>query len=269
MSTLYLVGTPIGNLADMTYRGVETLKNVDVIASEDTRHTRILLNHYGIKKPLISYYKHKEEEGAQEIMALLDDGKDVALVTDAGMPSVSDPGAVLVRALREHGYNMAVVPGPTAVASAVALAGLKSNGFAFIGFLPEKTKDKDRVIERADTSCLPIVLYVAPHDVQDTLGYLYSKLGSRNIYVVKEITKIHETVYTGRLGDINVDNLRGEFVFIVDVKDQDDTPSLEVLVAEVEDLIKNGTSKKDAVKMVAKARGVSKNALYDAVHQDN
>ncbi len=267
MSTLYLVGTPIGNLEDMTYRGVETLKSVDVIASEDTRHTKILLNHYGIKKPLISYYKQKEEEGAREIMALMDEGKDVALVTDAGMPSVSDPGAVLVRVLREGGYKVTVVPGPTAVASAIALAGLRSTGFLFLGFLPDKKKDRDKLVDNANKCCQPIVLYVAPHDVQATLGYLYGKLGSRNVYVIKEITKIYETVYTGRLGDISIDNLKGEFVFIIDVMDKPRELDMAELVDKVEELIKNGTSKKDAVKLVATEYSVSKNALYEAVHQ--
>ncbi len=267
MSICYLVGTPIGNLEDITFRAVETLRSVDVIASEDTRHTRILLNHYNIKKPLISYYKHKEEEGAKEIIGLLDEGKSVALVTDAGMPSVSDPGAVLVRVLRDSGHKVTVVPGPTAVASAIALAGLKSNGFIFLGFLPEKKKDKDTVLKEADGANQPMVLYVAPHDVQDTLGYLYELFGSRNIYVIKEITKMYEKVYTGRLGDIEIDNLKGEFVFIIDKKDKEEVVDMSLYVAEVNELIKNGTSKKDAVKLVAKMRGVSKNTLYDLVHQ--
>ncbi len=267
MSTLYLVGTPIGNLEDMTYRGVETLKSVDVIASEDTRHTRILLSHYDIKKPLISYYKQKEVEGTEEIIRLLDQGKAVALVTDAGMPAVSDPGAVLVRTLREKGYAVTVVPGPTAVTSAVALSGLKSNGFLFLGFLPEKNKDRDRLLIDATKSNQPIVIYVAPHDVQETLGYLYDKLGSRKVHVIKEITKVHETVYSGRLGDIAVDNLRGEFVFVIDVEDEDTVVDMTALIEEVTDLIKNGISKKDAVKIVSKEHGVSKNVLYDAVHQ--
>ncbi len=269
MSKCYLVGTPIGNLDDMTFRGVETLKSVDIIASEDTRHTRILLNHYGIKKPLISYYKHKEEEGAQEIISLLREGKSVALVTDAGMPSVSDPGAVLVRALRENGLDLTVVPGPTAIASAIALAGLKSTGFLFLGFLPEKKKDKDILVKNADAANQPIVLYVAPHDIQDTLGYLYEILGDRKVYIVKEITKLHEKVYTGRLGDIEVDNYKGEFVFIIDKRDKEVVVDMSIYVTEVNTLIKNGTSKKDAVKLVSKMRGVSKNTLYELVHLED
>src|SRR5574344_667999 len=144
---LFIVGTPIGNLEDVTLRALDTLKNADVIACEDTRHTLALLNKYEIKKPLISYYKQKEREGAEQITALLDGGKNVALVSDAGMPCISDPGAVLVRKMLEENYSYTVIPGANAAVSAVALCGT-DGGFAFVGFLPEKAKDKKKTLEK-------------------------------------------------------------------------------------------------------------------------
>ena len=147
MATLYLVGTPIGNLEDITLRALNTLKAVDVIACEDTRHSQILLTHYGIKKRLISCYKEKELRASENIIALLSEGKDVALITDAGMPCVSDPGAVVVREVREAGYDVKVVPGATACVSALALTGITRRGFCFLGFLPDKRKDRDAMLE--------------------------------------------------------------------------------------------------------------------------
>lgn len=262
MSKCYIVGTPIGNLGDITLRALETLRSVDVIASEDTRHTAILLNKYGIKKPLISYYKQKEREGADEICALINSGKSVALVTDAGMPCVSDPGAVLVRVLSERNVPCEIVPGASAVTSAVALAGLYGNGFTFLGFLPDKKKDCDELLMRAKSAACPLVVFSAPHDLPKRLSYLYEKLGARRVAVVKEMTKIHETVYRGRLGSVNIDDPRGEFVIVVDEPDESsetfaDTPEEAVLK-----LIAAGMPKNEALKTVAAERGIKKSDLY-------
>ena len=187
--TLYLVGTPIGNLGDITFRAVETLKSVDFIACEDTRHTLKLLNFYEIKKPLISYYKQKENEGSEHLIELLSQGKNVALVSDAGMPCISDPGSVVARKARERGYAVTTVPGPTAVTSAAALCGLES-GFAFIGFLPEKNKDAESLLSSYVSCPIPLVFYVAPHDLERTLSKLHAVLGSRKYHAVKELTKM-------------------------------------------------------------------------------
>ncbi|MFI3229893.1 MAG: 16S rRNA (cytidine(1402)-2'-O)-methyltransferase [Bacillota bacterium] len=259
--TLYLVGTPIGNLKDITYRAVETLGAVDIIASEDTRHTRILLDHYGIKKPLISYHMHKEREGTEEIIDILMQDKSVALVSDAGMPCISDPGAILVAEIHKRGLDVKVVPGATAVASAVALSGASTGGFTFVGFLPEKLKDKKAIVENLKTIAMPLVFYSAPHDLEKTISFLFDALGDRKLWAVKEITKMFETVYIGSLSNINIANMRGEFVLIVDganvTKDEIDIKS------ELQILLDNGSSKSQAVKDIAKKYGIAKNKVYE------
>lgn len=259
----YIVGTPIGNLKDITLRALDTLKAVDVIASEDTRKSLILLNAYGIKKPLISYYKHKEREGAEQIIAILDGEKSVALITDAGMPSISDPGAILIAALRERGYKVEAVPGATAVTTAVSLCGLDKDGFAFIGFLPPKKKDRDAIINNLKDIMLPLVLYCAPHDLDQTLEYLYTALGERRVWAAKELTKLYETVYEGRLGNIDIDNKKGEFVLIIDAADapkQDDRNINNLIKAYVQ----QGLSRSQAAKRVAEDTGLPKNTVYQA-----
>ncbi len=260
--TLYLVGTPIGNLKDITYRAVETLQNVDIIASEDTRHTRVLLDHYGIKKRLISYHMHKEREGTEEIIDILMQDKSVALVSDAGMPCISDPGAILVAEIHKMGLDVKVVPGATAVTSAMALTGSSFGGFAFLGFMPEKLKDKKAMIANVKDVELSLVFYVAPHDLEKTIAFLLQELGDRKVWAVKEITKVFETVYFGSLSNINVANTKGEFVLIVDgaskqVEEVD-------LALELSKLLQNGVSKSQAVKEVAKKYGIAKNKVYDA-----
>lgn len=161
--TLYIVGTPIGNLKDITYRAVETLKSVDIIACEDTRHSRTLLDAYGISAPLVSYYKQKEREGSEQLVKKLLDGKNIALITDAGMPAISDPGAILVSEARNSGVTVTVVPGPTAVASAMALSGYLDGGFTFLGFLPEKRKDKSGCFVRTEkqSACFGVLRFAA------------------------------------------------------------------------------------------------------------
>lgn len=259
----YIVGTPIGNLKDITLRALEALKSVDVIASEDTRKSSVLLAAYDIKKPLISYHKHKEREGTEEITALLEQGKSVALITDAGMPGISDPGAILVRTLRERGYKVESVPGPTAVTTAVSLAGIEKNGFVFAGFLPEKKRDKDKIIENIKNVCLPLVFYAAPHDLDATLAYLYDKLGDRKAYAIKELTKMFETVYEGSLGNLDIANKKGEFVLVVDgaeEREAEDKDIIELLTK----YLNAGISRSEAVKRVALETGAPKNSVYTA-----
>lgn len=259
---LFIVGTPIGNMKDITLRALDTLKEVDVIATEDTRHTRILLSNYAIEKPLVSYYKQKEREGTEKIIGLLYEGKNVALVTDAGMPSISDPGAILVEAVHNEGLDVCVIPGATAVTSAIALAGLpKAKGFVFCGFLPEKTGDKNAILDNLAAVKLPLVFYVAPHDLDRIIAYLYSKLGDRKVWACKELTKIYETVYFGTLRNIKIENVKGEFVLIVD--EAEDVSYEDVDVSSLlKEKIAAGLSKSDAVKAVAKETGLSKNAVY-------
>ncbi len=258
--TLYVVGTPIGNLQDITLRALETLKSVDLIACEDTRHTLILLDRYGIKKPLVSYYKQKEREGTERIVKELESGVNVALVTDAGTPCISDPGAILVGRCIELGLSVESVPGPSAVATAMSVAGVYSPRFAFIGFLPEKTSDKNKLMDEIKNYNISTVYYCAPHDLDRVIGYLYEKLGDRPLTVVKELTKLHETVYKGTLGNIEIANDKGEFVLIVEPVE---LKKQEIDVeAELKVLIENGTSKSEAIKRVSKEYGIPKNEVY-------
>ena len=259
--TLYLVGTPIGNLADITLRALDTLKSADVIACEDTRHTLALLNKYEIKKPLVSYYKQKEKEGTEQIKAFLDEGKNVALVTDAGMPCISDPGSVLVRDLYENGYAYTVVPGVTAVASAAALVGTE-NGFAFVGFLPEKNKDRKKILDEVRALSRPVAFYCAPHDVNDTLDFLYEELGERPVWLVKEITKVFESVNRGVLGSIRVENPKGEYVLLVEPEKKQAERTDEEIRNRLEEERAKGADKKTAIKIVTETLDLPKNRVY-------
>ncbi len=258
---LYIVGTPIGNLKDITERAKETLAKVDLIACEDTRRTRILLNALDIKKPLISYYKQKEHEGAEKIVSLMKDGKEVALVSDAGMPVISDPGAVLVKKAREEGVRIETVPGPTALTTAAAFAGL-DDGFVFLGFLPEKKSDKDRRIAPFVSSPLPLIFYAGPHDVNSLLSYLHGVLGDRKAYLTRELTKLHETLVETTLQAGSPEEPRGEYVILVEGKEAV-SPYLALSPeAHLAAYLAAGMDKKTAVKKVAAERNVPKDDIY-------
>lgn len=260
---LYIVGTPIGNLKDITLRALDTLKEADVIACEDTRHTLGLLTHYGIRKPLVSYYKPKEREGAEKILALLEGGKNVALVTDAGMPCISDPGSILVKEAKERGIKVASVPGPTAVATAMALSGITEPVFVFIGFLPSRKKEKEALLSQYKNVRASLVLYCSPHDLEDDLGFLYEALGARKISVIRELTKVYESVLEGVLGDFVSDGARGEYVVIVHAPDRiEEQKPVGTIEEQVEALIASGVSKKDAIKQVARQNGLPKDEVY-------
>lgn len=260
---LYIVGTPIGNLKDITLRAIETLKSVDVIACEDTRHTLGLLTHYEIRKPLVSYYKPKEREGAEKILSSLSEGKSVALVTDAGMPCISDPGSILVNEARERGYEVVSVPGPTAVTTAMALSGILEPVFVFIGFLPPKKKDKKELLSQYKNIKASLVFYCSPHDIKEDLKCFFETLGARRVSVVRELTKLYESVEEGMLGEFEIEEARGEYVVIVhapeNIEKEKPSGSIE---EQVEELIAGGLSKKDAIKQVAKNNGLPKDEVY-------
>lgn len=258
----FLVATPIGNMKDITLRALETLKEVDVIACEDTRHTLGLLNRYEIKKPLISYHQHKEREGAEQIIALLNEGKNVALVSDAGMPCISDPGSILVQTLRERNMEITVIPGASALTSAVALSGIEG-AFTFLGFLGDKNKDRlDKIKPFIDTPTA-LVIYCSPHDLTKTLSFLSETLGERKIHIIKEITKIYESVTSGILGQISIENPKGEYVIIVEAAEKRQTEiSDEEIKAELKTLIDSGINKRDAVSLVCQKYGINKNRVY-------
>lgn len=258
---LYIVGTPIGNLKDITERAKETLAKADFIACEDTRHTGLLLNALGIKKPLISYYKQKEREGAEKIVSLLNEGKEVALVSDAGMPVISDPGAILVKKAREAGVKIETVPGPTALTTAAAFAGV-DGGFVFLGFLPEKKADKDRRLAPFVSSPLPLVFYAGPHDVNALLSYLCGILGDRKVYLTRELTKLYETMVETTLEAGSPEEPRGEYVIIVEGKEAV-SPYLDLSPeAHLAAYLDAGMDKKTAVKKVAAERNVPKDDIY-------
>lgn len=261
MPKLYVVGTPIGNLKDITLRAIDTLKSVDVIACEDTRHSLPLLNRYDVHAKLISYHKFNETQCTETIISLIREGKSVALISDAGMPSISDPGAELISECRNRGIEIELIPGPTALTSAVTLSGIKSRGFTFLGFLPEKNKDKSVILSKVMSAGLPIVLYVAPHDLTKTAAFLYEMLGDRTCYVARELTKLHETLTLTTLGSFVCEE-RGEIVLIVEGA-QTDNPLNELSVSEhLKHYISMGLDKKEAVKSVASDRGVPKNEIY-------
>ena len=258
---LYFVSTPIGNLKDISFRAIETLKEVDVILCEDTRHSLKLLQHYDIKKPLISYHKYNEKERLEEIYNMISEGKNIAVISDAGTPVISDPGNVLTAFLREKGVEYSVIPGATAFAPALILSGLSADKFTFIGFLPEKTKDKDALLYDFKDVKSTLIFYSAPHDVNKDLAYLYKKLGDRKVCAVKEITKLHETAYSGNLSTLQIEEPKGEFVIVVEGA----TAKKEFTLSEKEHIdlyLQKGYSKKDAIKIVAEERGVNKNSLY-------
>jgi len=258
---LYVVGTPIGNLGDISERGKKVLSESDFIACEDTRRTAILLNTLGVRKPLISYYKQKEKEGATHILSILKEGKTVSLVSDAGMPVISDPGAELVKRAREEGIRIETVPGPTAVTTAVALAGL-DGGFVFLGFLPEKASDRKKKLEPFLHSPLPLVFYAGPHDVKEVLHLLSDALGDRKVYLAKELTKLHERLIETTLSAGYEEEARGEYVIIVEGKEAEN-PLLALSPEEhLKHYLDEGLDKKTAIKKVASERGVPKDDIY-------
>lgn len=270
---LYLVPTPIGNLKDMTIRGIEVLTNVDIVAAEDTRQTLKLLNHFDLKKTLISYHQHNEQGKSESIIDQLKEGKSIAIVTDAGTPGISDPGAVIVRKCIEEGIEFEVLPGATAITTALVYSGLDTTKFLFRGFLSRETKERKKVIEEVKDSKETLIFYESPHRLLSTFSFLQENLGDRNISVCRELTKIHEEIKRGKISEMieyfSQINIKGEFVLVVEGKRQEDIDK------ENEDkwanisikdhilmLIDQGFTKKEAIKTVSKERSISKKEVY-------
>ena len=261
---LYFVGTPIGNMSDISKRALETLSSVDLICCEDTRHSLKLLNFYNIKKQLISFHKFNETKEVDEILSLLNKGKNIAVISDAGMPIISDPGNILSTTLREKGIDYTVIPSGTAFVSALILSGLSAERFTFIGFLPEKKKDREKLLKERKNYTETLIFYSAPHDINKDLKDLCDVFGDRKVAVVKEITKIHESVYISTLKNANIEEPKGEYVIVVEGSKEieEDKFSLLSIEEHINLYISRGMSKKDALKQVAKERGISKNELY-------
>ena len=262
MAKLYLVGTPIGNLGDITLRALDTLKKVDIIACEDTRHSIGLLNYYDIKSKLIACHKFNEKESIDKIEGYLKEGKDVALITDAGMPAISDPGAILVDGLKNRGFEIEVVPGPTAVTSAIALSGILTPVFTFLGFLPTKNKEKEQLIASFKSAPTALVIYSSPYDINKDLAFLYKALGDREVYIVKELTKVHESAIKMDLKDAQIDEPKGEYVLIVDKGAMEDVVPDKSIEEQLKELIESGIDKKEAIKKVAKINKLQKDDVY-------
>lgn len=265
--TLYIVATPIGHLDDMTYRAVQTLREAAVIACEDTRQTRKLLDHYGIAKPLISYHDHNEGERSERLMAELEAGRSVALVSDAGTPLIADPGYRLVSAARERGIAVSPIPGPSALVAALSACGLPTDRFVFGGFLPAKSGQRRKALEELAPARATLVFYETPHRILDSLADIAAVFASRPVVLGRELTKIHEEFLTGSAAGLR-ENLaarpavKGEFVVIVGwappVASEADPPLDEA----VEVLVREGIPRMEACKRVARDRGLSKREVY-------
>ena len=259
---LYLVATPIGNLKDISLRALEVLKNVDEIACEDTRHSLTLLKAYEINKPLFSYHKFNERESGQKLIEKLKSGKNIALITDAGMPVVSDPGNILVNMLIENNLEYTVVPGACAFISALALSGMDASRFCFLGFLPQKASERIEFLQKYKDLQATLIFYCAPHDVVKDVQTLYSVLGERQAVAVKEITKIHEKIERFNLKDGYPSEPKGEYVLLVEAGVPEDQNKDLTNLQLIEKYISQGLDKKSALKKVAKERDIPKSELY-------
>ncbi len=260
---VYFVATPIGNLQEITLRAVEVLKSVSAIFCEDTRHSQVLLSAYEIKKPLYSYHKFNETQSLDFVLAFVEKGEDIAVISDAGMPCINDPGNILVNALKQRNLPYTVVSGASAFVNAFIISGYKPP-FTYYGFLPEKAKDRDALL---DGKVGVAVFYLPVHDIKENMAYLCSRLGNRDCCLVKELTKTHERATFCKLGDV-IDDDKGEFVLVVDAQ-KEDNPLCALSVQEhLQYYISSGMSKSEAVKAVAKDRNCAKNDIYRLTMND-
>lgn len=269
MGTLYVVGTPIGNLGDMTYRAVETLEKVDFICAEDTRVSAKLLNYFEIKAPLVSYHEHNAAQVGAGICDRLAAGENAAIITDAGMPCISDPGELLVKMCAQRGIKVEVVPGPSAVISGLAISGLDTRRFQFEGFLPVAKKLRSEQLAQASKSTHTLIFYEAPHKLQGTLEDMLTFFGDRKISLCRELTKLHEEVIRTTLAQAvqmyREVKPKGEFVLVIEgAKDSELSPAetIEQALEQVKTLMQKGMRGADACRQIAKATGFSKGELY-------
>jgi len=277
--TLFVVATPIGNLSDISARALETLKNVDLIAAEDTRRTLQLLNHFEIKTPVVSYHQHNENGRSSELLSkIMNDGISVSVVTDAGTPCVSDPGCIIVAEARKNGLKVVAVPGASAVISALSVCGFVFNSFAFLGFFPRVKKEKEMFIDGIKTSEIDaLVIYESPNRIIKALMEISKEIPNCDIFVINDITKFHEKSYFGGISEViaqleaNENASLGEYTVVLQKKKNSDCSQVseaELLTTEallVDEIIKNGCSLKEAVDIVSNGnRSISKNQAYKA-----
>ena len=273
--SLYVVGTPIGNLSDFSPRAVETLKTVDFIAAEDTRVTIKLLNHFEIKTPMVSYHEHNLHERGQQIVDRIKNGENCAIVTDAGMPAISDPGEVLVKQCHENSITVVSVPGPCAFSTALAISGMPSGRFCFEGFLTVNKKGRKDHLDQLKNETRTMIFYEAPHKLRSTINDLYSAFGNREISIVRELTKIHEEVIKTTLDEAQYlyeeMEPKGEFVLIVagaELVQQADAYTLSDAVNMAKSLMEDGLSASSAAKQAATHTGIKRNDIYPLISKD-
>lgn len=270
---LYLVPTPIGNLKDITLRALEVLQSVDIIAAEDTRQSLKLLNHFNIKKTLISYHQHNEQGKSVNLIEQLKEGKNIAIISDAGTPGISDPGSVIVQKCIEQNIKFEVLPGATAITTALVYSGLDTTKFIFRGFLPRENKERKPIIDDLLNRSETLIFYEAPHRLLSTLEFLYENIGNRNISMCRELTKMYEEIIRLTLEQAieyyKEKSPRGEYVLVVEGKsqadiDKDEKAKWDTLTIEehIEKYMAEGINKKDAMKLVAKDRGMAKSEIY-------
>ena len=267
---LYLVATPIGNLEDITLRALRILKEVDIIAAEDTRHTLGLLNHFEISKPLISYYKQNEKTKSEVLIQKILEGKNIALVSDAGTPGISDPGEEIVKVAIENNIEIIPIPGACAFVNALIASGLSSREFCFIGFLSAIKKDKKEKLENIKYETKTLIVYEAPHKLKSTLESIYEGLGDTKIVLARELTKIHEEFIRGKISDIisQIEEVKGEFVILIEgsSESKEDVELSELNKQTIDEHYeyyeKMGLSKKEIIKKIAKDRNLNKNDIY-------
>jgi 16S rRNA (cytidine1402-2'-O)-methyltransferase len=275
---LYLVATPIGNLEDITLRALRILKEVDQIACEDTRHTQKLLSHYEIHKPLVSYHEHNELTRAPELVLAMEEGAQIALVSDAGVPLVSDPGFRLVTLSLRHHIPVIPIPGPSALLAALSASGLPNEEFLFVGFLPARSGERRRALERLRIEDRTIIFYEAPHRVDETLTEAREILGDRPACIAREVTKMHEEFLRGRLSEISASTAqrpaRGEITLLIGPMTAEDKSahrnSSQSLADRVDELMRQAKlDRKEALKLAAKERGITKRVAYQELHLDS
>ncbi|MEE1031527.1 MAG: 16S rRNA (cytidine(1402)-2'-O)-methyltransferase [Ruminococcus sp.] len=276
---LYLCATPIGNLEDITFRVLRTLKEVDLIAAEDTRNSIKLLNHFDIKTPMTSYHEYNKIDKGKYLVGLMQEGKQIAVITDAGTPGISDPGEELVAMCHEAGIPVTSLPGPAACITALTMSGLATRRFAFEAFLPSDKKEKQAVLEELKTETRTIILYEAPHRLVKTLEELVTALGNRRVTICRELTKKHETAFLTTLEDAlahyKEEDPRGECVIVLEGRSRQEMveekqKSWEAMSLEehMNHYESQGVSRKEAMKLVAKDRGVSKRDIYQRLLEE-
>lgn len=267
---LYLVATPIGNLEDITFRAIKVLESVDLIAAEDTRHTLGLLNHFNISKPLISYYKQNEKTKSEILIEKLLEGQNIAVVSDAGTPGISDPGEEIVKAAIEYEIEIVPIPGACAFVNALIASGFSTREFSFIGFLSAEKKERKDKLEQLKYETKTLIFYEAPHKLKTMLENVLEVLGDRKIVLAKELTKIHETFIRGNVSEIldRIETIKGEFVILVEgsevsQKEIEQKKLGELTLEQHYEMYENqGLEKKEIIKKIAKDRGTNKNEVY-------